>query len=111
MIIQPDSVGPTAGAKARTIPTIPMANPRLFMGKISINTVCSRGTVTPPAKPCINLAVNSTSKFVAKAPIMVPMVKRDIEVKNSVLVLNRLIRKAVKGITIPRASMYPVLSH
>ncbi|EFR95760.1 putative NTPase/RNA helicase, partial [Listeria ivanovii FSL F6-596] len=45
--IQPDKVGPIAGAKAITKPISPIAAPRFSRGKINKKIVCKSGIIIP----------------------------------------------------------------
>src|SRR5699024_2957121 len=110
-IIQPDKVGPIHGANTITNPAIPMANPRVSLGQISIITVIIHGIIIHAPDACITRTTINTEKFVLNKQTIVPKEKINIDVINNLRVVNVSISKAVIGIIIPLTSMNIVVIH
>ena len=109
--MKPERLGPTAGATAMTVDTVPMTCPR-FAGATSANTVVkSMGMTIAVPLAWMTRATMSSSKTGATAPSSVPAVNRAIAVTNSARVLNRCSSQPVIGMTTARVSMNAVVSH
>lgn len=90
--IQPDSVGPSAGANATISPKNPMAVPRLSGGNTVNSTVCMSGMVMPAPRACTMRPASSISKLCAAAHTPVPAPNSPRARKNSERVVNFLIK-------------------
>ena len=90
--IQPAKVGPTAGAKAITIPIIPIAEPLLSFGKIKRITVWINGIRIPAPIACKIRPPKSSGKDAAKAANVVPPLKKIMAAIKSWRVVNLLIK-------------------
>jgi hypothetical protein len=71
----------------------------------------SRGKMIPAAAACSNWPTNRTEKPEARPPKRPPITKRTSAAKYSYLVVNRPIKKAATGASIPTTRMNPVESH
>ena len=80
-MIQPDNVGPKAGANPITIPDMPMAEPRFSGGKIDNMIFCKSGIEIPTPAACTKRPINNVEKFGAAKQAIVPARKMLIAVK------------------------------
>lgn len=58
--IQPERLGPIAGAKEMTSPKVPIADPRFSTGKIANRIVCMSGMMSPPLIACTTRPTSRT---------------------------------------------------
>ena len=76
---RPATLGPIAGAKAMTMPKMPIAEPRRSTGKVSIRTVMTIGMRMPAPAACSKRPISSTAKSGAMPAMRLPMAKIAIE--------------------------------
>ena len=109
--IQPERVGPKAGANPITIPTDPMAAPRFSGGKMDNMIVWSKGIVTPTPRAWMSRPVSNEPKSGAMKDKIVPIKKVVMAVRYIMREPNLLINHAETGIMIPLTRKNPVESH
>src|SRR5690606_19455318 len=109
--MNPDSVGPTAGATDITIEMLPMVRPRRSAGTMFSTVVMSSGIMiaVPPAwtiRPS-----SRTANPGARKQIRVPALNRVIAAMNTWRTWKRCSRKPVTGMTTAITSMNAEVSH
>lgn len=72
---------------------------------------CAADISTPFPQACRTLPSIMNPKFLLKILIKTPVKKQPIPAMYSLLVGNRVIKKAVSGTTTPMAREYPLVTH
>ena len=90
--MNPDRVGPSAGATAMTMVIRPMKRPRACSGTTVMIVVMSSGIIIAVPEACMTRATMSTENSGASAPSRVPAVKRLIARRKTCRVVSRLRR-------------------
>ncbi len=109
--MNPDRVGPTAGATAMTIEMVPIVWPRRSAGISFITVVISSGTMTAVPQACTIRPPSSTAKPGASAEIRVPAQNADIDARKTARTEKRCSSDPDIGITTAMVSRKPLVSH
>ena len=109
--MNPDTVGPNAGASEITTDIMPTKEPRMLGGTTFMTVVMSRGIISAVPAACSTRPASSTRKTGARAATRVPPRKNTKAVIKTCRVVSRSITNPVVGITTAMVSMKPVVSH
>lgn len=109
--INPENVGPTAGANIITSPIIPIAVPRLLGGKMTKIVLVINGSNRAVPIAWMTRANNKISKLGVIAATIEPIIEKSRDVIKSCRVVNHCSSNAETGTKIPKTNKYPVVSH
>src|SRR5690625_2467684 len=109
--MNPEKVGPTAGATEMTTEIMPIVRPRRETGTKVITVVMSSGSMTAVPLAWMTRAATSTGNTGASAARRVPAVNVPIALMKTARVENRVRMRPVVGMTTAMVSMKAVVSH